>query len=1229
MIFSRWKIWLFLAFSIGGIAVLVAMPGRIGAGTEINPRTGENILGIDDLVNLAKAYDNAALAHSKLKSVLRDAPEERRVLEAVTLLSRELSRLTPPSSDDPALQRLSSEDVDLYSLTELLEQLLGDVDYAVATERFFSSTPLRRPTDATNHRPDGDARQALKLLRTRGSKPRIYLEAARSFTEAGRLRASIRWLIRGYRAHPESTEIRNRLMKVYVELSRLVEAFAVSTHAIRYAPEDLEFWQRRAAVAGWLSVPSFEAAALQRAFDLEGDPGVAKRLLDLYVHLGHPERAVPFAVYLAEGAGELAEYEKAARLALTSGLPERALELLNKVVEGAENPTPWREMIVDCALQDLRVDVAIAELEKLDVDHPATGYERRLEELYRRVDLPEKLADLLERRLDRNPKLSGVWKEALTLRAAIGDSERTDALLTKLASVDLGPLQFFQNLSTFRRAGVPLIETRGLEFAQSPQLDHTVVGEVLATLRPFLREPRFRRIAESLLMRFEDDEASIAFRVDLVDSYDTSEEQAKAAESLAEKFPADTDLLRVWAERAGWASLHRNEIRARQALAELQNDNIDNYVRLAELHGFVGEHEAAVGHWRRVVAVRGVRDESTDQFVAALLAANRLDEALEWMEKRASHPDATLEDKVSAAETLFSNNHVDLSAVYYRAVVEFDPDHPLALLRLGQIHSWSNDPRGAIPYLERRLATSEDDRHFVDYYLGEALWSIREDSRATFHHERSLPAMRDADQTIAVRSMIGRILFRLGDGEKAEQVYRELVALEPANLDLALDLVEVLVYRHNIAEARAVVDRAREIDGRDARYLRVDGQLYLHEGDLAKAKAAFLTCLDLHGPNAGVHADLGRTFELDAEWRQALDHYGRWFSLQSRSTEAARAVRRATDHLANIALVQTRYRSVGDDRSIESETGLSLPLASEHTRLSFRLGHGLYRGRAQAIANGTRSAEENVSMLDGAVNRDLGDGWQIGGGVGLYPGAPGSVPAGAWVGLHVEDQKPFSVLEARAFVNELLTDPFAAPALEGRKHGVEAQLFRELGDRWWLGASAQLRALQVSPPGGSSATDAQLMGELSIGYNAIEGLAAIGTPFDVKRLPSGPISPALVDTLDRPEPMLLSTWLTFNSSYLLDDGELANLLPIGKRFNYLIGSVRADQQLAAGLGGSIQARIGREFSSSSNIWAATAGLTWRPNDDCEFALSGEIGDALGRAGDSGSHGVSARFVLRW
>jgi hypothetical protein len=105
--------------------------------------------------------------------------------------------------------------------------------------------------------------------------------------------------------------------------------------------------------------------------------------------------------------------------------------------------------------------------------------------------------------------------------------------------------------------------------------------------------------------------------------------------------------------------------------------------------------------------------------------------------------------------------------------------------------------------------------------------------------------------------------------------------------------------------------------------------------------------------------------------------------------------------------------------------------------------------------------------------------------------------------------------------------------------------------------------------------------------------------------------------------------VSFQGSYLLGDRDLADLLPIGKRFNYLIASARADKQLATGIGASLEGRVGHEMTASDTIWGANVTLTWRPSQQCELTVGGEVGDALGRTGDDGTHGVFGRLILRW
>ena len=104
------------------------------------------------------------------------------------------------------------------------------------------------------------------------------------------------------------------------------------------------------------------------------------------------------------------------------------------------------------------------------------------------------------------------------------------------------------------------------------------------------------------------------------------------------------------------------------------------------------------------MAVEGVGSVPTLRLVDTLFATGEYADAMSWLEKRAALPDATLEDRLRVAEQLFSNLLYDRALRFFTAVLDLDSTNAQALLRVGQIRSWTNDPRGAIPFLKRRLA---------------------------------------------------------------------------------------------------------------------------------------------------------------------------------------------------------------------------------------------------------------------------------------------------------------------------------------------------------------------------------------------------------------------------------------------------------------------------------------------------------------------------------------------
>ena len=112
--------------------------------------------------------------------------------------------------------------------------------------------------------------------------------------------------------------------------------------------------------------------------------------------------------------------------------------------------------------------------------------------------------------------------------------------------------------------------------------------------------------------------------------------------------------------------------------------------------------------------------------------------------------------------------------------------------------------------------------------------------------------------------------------------------------------------------------------------------------------------------------------------------------------------------------------------------------------------------------------------------------------------------------------------------------------------------------------------------------------------------------------------------------MLVSAWLSLQSQRLLDDGEIATMIPIGKRTDYLIAAMNIDKHLVESLGASLEAHVGADLHSSDAVWGADAALTWRLSRTAELSFFGGVGSTLGRSDSSTTSGrLRLQLLLRW
>ena len=665
----------------------------------------------------------------------------------------------------------------------------------------------------------------------------------------------------------------------------------------------------------------------------------------------------------------------------------------------------------------------------------------------------------------------------------------------------------------------------------------------------------------------------------------------------------------------------------RRTLFELRPEDRDNRHALAGLRAFTGDVHGAVSLWRGLHDDEGISSRAVPHLVDALFDLGDEREALDLLQQLATDPAATTAHRLRAADELFYRRSYDRAQVLYATVLRAEPDHPAALLRLGQIHAWTNQPAAARDLLERRLRVTADEAATVRFYLGEALWATGDEQRARAVQRRSLAELElQTDPDFTTRSLIATMLARLGRRAQAAAAYRELVARNPRDLDLVLDYVDLLFGEGELARASALLVHGAALDADDQRLLRLRGELEQRRGDLRTAEAAFERAIELHGADAGLCSDLGLVRSQLGDWQGALASYERWLQLQTDSDAARRAVGELSDRVAVTGIVSGRSIRLGGDRVTEATVGAVVPVGNR-VRWNLRAGHGHYRGATAALGGAVATAD--VGIVDVAVEVRSGTSARWAAGLNAAPGAPGDLPLGGFVAAQFERAAPYASVELRGYFNELWTEPAAAPGLGGRRSGFGAQIYGELPAGLWLGVTGAAEHLEIDPDGPLWAADTRLSGEITIGRRFLDGDVAVAPRFRPRRVPAAPTSPFPHEVPRDGRDWLASAWLSLQSASLTGDADLPALLPIADSDQHLFVAGRLDHHLAPGLGASLTGNIGADLRNDGDIWGLGVALTWRPNRFAELTLAASRGASLGRANEDDVEELRFEGVLRW
>ncbi len=1252
---AGWRLFLFALIGAGAI-VLLATVGTPGRREEtLDRHTGERIVivrTVADALHEARDSGHATRALETVRARRAAWPDDPVLARAEAVLAAECAPPGAPAPPDhPAAGAIEAERarsagaraqlrgrigerMPRESLLPLLCEIAADDAVAEATERFFG--PLARWRERhrrARERCDELAARTLARLAAREGidDPDSYLAVAEAFRAQARPRARLRWLLRAYGALPPTTPVGEALAGCYLELGHVVEALAVNGSALAAAPGDLGLWRQRATLAGWCNLPAVEAEAREMLLRERDDPGTRERIIELCAQFGAPERAVPHALALARGSSDAAVLSRPVLLALEAGDVDGAIGLLGDLARDAADPRPWKEWIVRCARQDLRVDRVVEELRELRRGWPGGPYEAELEGVYRRRRMDADLLALLEERSAAKGASAAAEAEILRLHAGLGHDEAVRALLERQVDRMASAREFLARLPELRMLGVGGLGDRTRRWVLDPSVREEEVPELLSLLEPLSDDADCAEAAGHLARRFPAHPASRDHLMRLADGAPTDDGRLLAAERLAAEFPGNPAYVRAWIERAGWAADAEQETRGREALLALDPGDDENRRGLAHLYGRANRSEEALVQWRVLAEREGLGAPSTLRLIDALFAAGRLEEAMAVLERRASLPGTTLDDRIHVADELFGNRQFDRALRFYVSALDEAPDHAHALLRTGQIRSWTNDPRGAIPYFERRLAVSDDERAEVRFYLGEAHWSILEGEAARRCHGLSLEELLPLPQrTLGQEIMVAKMLARFGRIDEARPLFESVIAQAPMEVDLLLDYADAMMTVRDTGKARELVERAKAQQPDHARVMLLDGKVALLETRYEEAATILARTIELHGPDAGIESELGRAHELAGDWSPARDAYRRSTQLQPGNHDVAFSLSRLADQLAPLVHGALDVRRAGDDSVIDGWISGSFLLDDDRTRLAGAFGVTRLSGRAAAVDAGATDVDTTAVRLRFAAFRRYERNHVLGAGVEAYPGVTGDLPIGAWAGARWIALDPYRTLGARLHLHQLLEDPPAAAGLGGRSSGALLFAQRDLFTHFWAAAELGCDLLSIDLPAGGSAGDPRLRGSATFGWRIREGQFDVADAHGIDHPEErGVLGPDLDGEPRFTRGPAVAVWVRYEAIRLLGDAELASLVPLGETFDYVTVGGRADFHLAPSFGAKVEGYAGTELHSSDAIFGLEGGLTYRPSAAIEATAILGYGRALGRSDDTDALHVRLGFTYRW
>lgn len=226
--------------------------------------------------------------------------------------------------------------------------------------------------------------------------------------------------------------------------------------------------------------------------------------------------------------------------------------------------------------------------------------------------------------------------------------------------------------------------------------------------------------------------------------------------------------------------------------------------------------------------------------------------------------------KASAIEDALSKGtRLDKAQAIFEILLRRTPNDPDIYKYLGDVHAAKNQPRKAVEYYTQYSEMRPQD-YYPHYRMGEIAWAGDERNKAKRSFRKAMHLLPAETEDRQARIAEARMSALLGDEEKSDDLYHELLAEHPDDLDVQTSYVNTLIDTGRYGTAQTVVEHyvAERPGSYELRRSQARVLVQRHEYD--EAREILEQLMERYPNDRGLKEDYAFLHYNEGDWCQAV-----------------------------------------------------------------------------------------------------------------------------------------------------------------------------------------------------------------------------------------------------------------------------------------------------------------------------------------------------------------------